>query len=78
VDAVVEGSWGSWAIEVTTGPTSSGDLKGIGEFTRRHPSYRPLVLCSEEGRSAVERGGLPSMSWSEFLLSGPPGVSAQG
>jgi hypothetical protein len=78
VDAVVEGSWGSWVIEVTTGPTSAGDLKGIGEFTRRYSSYRPLVLCSEEGRSAVERAGLPAMSWSEFLLSGPPGVSAQG
>ncbi len=76
VDAVLDGSWGSWAIEVTTGPTSSGDLKGIGEFTRRHPSYRPLVLCGEEGRSAVERAGFPAMSWSDFLLTGPAGVDA--
>ncbi|MGH9389984.1 MAG: DUF4143 domain-containing protein [Vicinamibacteria bacterium] len=76
VDAVVEGSWGSWVIQVTTGSVSSLDLKGIGEFTRRYPSFRPLVLCAEEGRTAVERAGFPAMAWSEFLFSGPPGVSA--
>ncbi len=74
VNAVVEGTWGSWAIEVTTGPTSSGDLKGIGEFARRYPLYRPLVLCSEEGRSAVERAGFPAMPWREFLITGPSNV----
>ncbi len=73
VDAVLDGSWGSWAIEVKTGAISSGDLRGLAEFTRRHAGYRPLVLCDEDGRSAVERAGLPAMTWSEFLLGGPPG-----
>jgi predicted AAA+ superfamily ATPase len=78
VDAVVEGSWGSWAIEVTTGAVSSGDLKGLAEFTRRYGAFRPLVLCSEEGRSSVERAGFPAMAWREFLFAGPPGVGARG
>jgi hypothetical protein len=75
VDVVIQGPWGTWAIEVTTGPVSPYDLKGIGEFTRRYPSFRPLVLCSDEGRSGIERAGLPAMTWTEFLLGGPPGVS---
>jgi uncharacterized protein len=74
VDAVVEGSWGSWAIEVKTGPISSADLKGIGEFTRRHPGFRALVLCDEAARPTAERAGLRAMAWPEFLLSGPPGA----
>ena len=71
VDGVLEGTWGSWAIEVKTGTISSGDLKGIGEFVRRYPKYRPLVLCEHEARPAVERLGLEAMAWSDFLLRGP-------
>lgn len=47
VDAVIDGSWGSWVIEVKTGSLTSGELKGIGEFVRRHPKYRPLVVCDD-------------------------------
>ncbi len=76
VDGVLDGSWGSWAIEVKMGSISVGDLKGLGEFTRRHRGYRPLVLCDEQGRSVVERAGLAAMVWTEFLLTGPPGAGA--
>lgn len=72
VDGVLEGSWGSWVIEVKTGSITSADFTGIGEFSRRNPSFRPLVLCDEVARSTVERVGLPAMAWREFLLSGPP------
>ncbi|HSF14060.1 MAG TPA: ATP-binding protein [Vicinamibacteria bacterium] len=72
VDAVLEGSWGAWVVQVATGSVSSFDLRGLGEFTRRNPSFRPLVLCTSDGRSAVERAGFPAMSWSDFLLDGPP------
>ena len=76
VDGVLDGSWGSWVIEVKTGSLSSGDLKGIAEFVRRHPTYRPLVLCEDQARPAVERIGLEAMTWSDFLLRGPPGSIA--
>lgn len=72
VDGVLEGSWGSWAIEVKTGPISSNVFRGLAEFTRRHPAYRPLVLCDRNRREALERIGLESMAWGDFLLSGPP------
>jgi hypothetical protein len=62
-------------IEVKTGSISTADLKGIGEFTRRNPGFRPLVLCDEGARSTVERAGLSAMAWREFLLSGPPGIN---
>src|SRR5207248_1923414 len=29
VDGVVDGTWGSWAIEVKTGPVSPADLRGL-------------------------------------------------
>ncbi len=70
VDGVLEGSWGSWVVEIKTGSISSTDLKGIGEFTRRNPSFRALVLCDEEARTTVERAGLLAMSWRDFLLAG--------
>lgn len=76
VDGVLDGSWGSWVIEVKTGSISMADLKGLGEFTRRYRGYRPLVLCDEGGRSVVERAGLEAMAWNEYLLSGPPGGAA--
>jgi len=71
VDAVVDGSWGAWAIEVKTGSFASGDLRGIGEFVRRHPKYRPLVVCDDKARPVVERAGLESIEWIDFLLRGP-------
>lgn len=74
VDAVLDGTWGSWAIEVKTGSVAASDLRGLGEFTRRYPRYRPLVLCDDAGRPALERLGLPAMAWQDFLIEGPPGV----
>ena len=71
IDGVVDGTWGAWAIEVKTGSISAADLKGLAEFTRRYPRFRPLVLCDPEGRSTVERAGLQAMPWPEFLLTGP-------
>ncbi|MGH9160352.1 MAG: DUF4143 domain-containing protein, partial [Vicinamibacteraceae bacterium] len=75
VDGVIEGSWGSWAIEVKTGLVSAADLRGLLEFTRRFRAYRPLVLCDAAGRAAVERLGVDVMLWSDFLLRGPPNAA---
>ncbi|MCC6646737.1 MAG: ATP-binding protein [Polyangiaceae bacterium] len=72
VDAVTDGSWGSWAIEVKTGRISAADLRGLGEFARRHPRHRPLVLCDDASRVVAERAGFEAASWQEFLLRGPP------
>ena len=72
VDGVLEGSWGAWAIEVKTGPFGGADLRGLLEFCRRHPRFRPLVLRGPEGTYAARRAGVDSMPWTKFLLSGPP------
>lgn len=74
VDGVLEGSWGSWAIEVKTGSFTLSDLKGLGEFVRRFPRFRPLVLCGDAARPAVERAGVEAIAWEDFLLRGPPGA----
>jgi predicted AAA+ superfamily ATPase len=76
VDAVIDGSWGSLVIEVKTGSLASGELRGIGEFVRRHPKYRPLVVCDDRARPIVERTGLESIEWRDFLLRGPPAASS--
>jgi hypothetical protein len=70
VDAVLEGSWGNWAIEVKTGAFAAADLRGLSEFVRRHKRFQPLVLCDPGGLTIAARLGLAAMSWSEFLLRG--------
>jgi predicted AAA+ superfamily ATPase len=76
VDGVIEGSWGSWAIEVKTGRITIAGLAGLGEFVRRHPRFRPLVVCDDEARPVVERAGFEAIPWTDFLLRGPPRPSA--
>jgi len=72
VDAVLDGSWGRWAVEVKTGHVDPTRLRGLAEFTRRFPTYRPLLVCDEVGRASSERFGFPAQSWQDFLLGGPP------
>jgi hypothetical protein len=70
VDAVLEGSWGSWALEVKTGAFRPSDLAGLFELTRRHRELRPLVVCDEGGRAMAEQAGARAVTWKEFLLRG--------
>lgn len=72
VDAVFEGSWGMWAVEVRTGAFVSSDARGLAEFTRRNPRYRPLLLCDPEQLQAARRTGIEALAWDQFLLAGPP------
>jgi len=72
VAGVIEGSWGSWALEVKTGSFSAADVRGLLEFTRRHSQYRPLLICAEKELSTAARLGVTGISWKQFLLSGPP------
>jgi predicted AAA+ superfamily ATPase len=75
VDAVIDGSWGQWAIEVKSGAWTAGDLAGLLEFTRRHPTYRPLVLCDAPAPVRRGRTGIPAQAWTDFLLRGPAAAS---
>jgi predicted AAA+ superfamily ATPase len=72
IDGVIEGSWGSWAIEVKTGGVTDADLGGLMEFTRRHPAYSPLVLCDETSLGSIAQAGIEAIAWTDFLLPGPP------
>ena len=40
VDAIIEGGWGAWAVEVKTRPFQMDALTGLLEFCRRHPRFR--------------------------------------
>ncbi|MDE3103498.1 MAG: ATP-binding protein [Chloroflexota bacterium] len=77
VDAVVDGSWGSWVIEVSLGRIDEPKVRALSEFARRHPRYRPLVITDARARPSVERYGIDAVDWQDFLVSGPPG-STQG
>ena len=70
VDGVLEGSWGKWAIEVKTGSFTESDLRGLLEFCRRFPKYRPLVLTGDSSEGA-RRAGVAHESWRDFLWQGP-------
>jgi predicted AAA+ superfamily ATPase len=72
VDGVLQGSWGAWAIEVKTGRIAASDLKGLGEFVRRHSTFRPLVVGDDDARPVAERAGFEAVPWTDFLLQGPP------
>jgi uncharacterized protein len=72
IDAVFEGDWGDWAVEVKTSSFDSHELKGLLEFCRRNSKFRPLVITAP-GDERIARGhGLSAISWKEFLVSGPP------
>ena len=73
VDGVLEGSWGDWVIEVKTGPGRTSDLRGLLEFNRRHPRFRPLLVADSESLREAQRAGIDAVTWDRFLLDGPPG-----
>lgn len=74
VDAVIDGSWGTWAIQVKTGtrPLRREDLAGLLELTRRHPKLRPLVICDEQLGVTPSRLGIEWIPWRTFLIEGVP------
>jgi hypothetical protein len=72
VDAIFDGSWGSWAVEVKTGAFDRAAVEGLLEFCRRHPRYRPLLLTGSDAVGAGRRLGVETMPWREFLMKGPP------
>ncbi len=76
LDGVIEGPWGRWAIEIMTGTLRSEGLRGLLEFTRRHPTYRPLLLCDRDQTGFAGHLGIPALPWDRFLLEGPGGVSS--
>lgn len=71
VDAIVEGSWGKWAIEIKTGRFQAGQLKGLFAFTTRFPSFRPLVLCEPAELKIARDAGAAAKDWRDFLHDGP-------
>ncbi len=72
VDAVVEGDWGDWAVEVKTQRFDSHELKGLLEFCRRNRKFRPLVITAAGDEQIARNHHVPAISWQEFLVSGPP------
>lgn len=72
VDAVSEGSWGSWAVEVKTGHFTGQELYGLLEFCRRYPAFRPLVITAPGNEEAAKRHDVDAVCWEDFLFSGPP------
>jgi hypothetical protein len=72
IDAVFEGSWGQWAIEVKTGRFDAHALTGLLEFCRRNPKFVPLVVTAPGGEDSARRHGIRALSWEDFLVSGPP------
>jgi predicted AAA+ superfamily ATPase len=71
VDALFEGDWGHWAVEVKTARFDVSELKGLLEFCRRNPKFRPFVITAPGDERIAQGHGLLAMSWEEFLLSGP-------
>ncbi len=72
VDAVSEGSWGNWAIEIKTGKFQLNELRALLEFCRRNPRFRPLVITSPGNQATAESAEIASITWPDFLVSGPP------
>jgi len=71
VDWVFEGSWGCWAVEVKTGPWRQHELRGLFEFCRLFPRFRPLLLCNPGDEAHGTDAGVRTQGWGSFLLAGP-------
>ena len=74
IDAVFDGSWGKWAVEVKTGRFDVQALRGLLEFCRRNSAFTPLVISRPGDQDTARRHGIESISWEDFLLGGPPTV----
>ncbi len=72
IDAVFDGNWGKWAVEVKTGKFDVQALRGLLEFCRRYPALKPLVICAPGSEESARRHGIQSISWEDFLIAGPP------
>jgi hypothetical protein len=46
------------------------------DFRLSYRECRPLVVCSAETRARAERAEIPTITWQQFLLDGPPGSAA--
>ncbi len=73
IDAVFDGSWGKWAIEVKTGKYDGQALRGLLEFCRRNVAFSPLVISAPGGEGIAQRHGIQAINWLDFLMAGPPG-----
>jgi len=71
VDAVLDGNWGKWAVEVKTGRFDALALRGLLEFCRRNPAFTPLMISAPGDEEIARRNGIASVNWEDFLISGP-------
>jgi hypothetical protein len=60
---------------VKTGGFTARDLAGLLEFARRHPRFRPLVLCERSALAVARQAGAEAQVWEKFLLDGPLGAA---
>jgi predicted AAA+ superfamily ATPase len=74
VDLVLEGSWGNWALEVKGGSFTTGELRGLLEFVRRNPTFRPAVICREDQAPAARAAGIAALDWEDYLWDGLAGL----
>jgi hypothetical protein len=72
IDAVFDGTWGKWAVEVKTGKFDVQALCGLLEFCRRYPALKPLVICAPGSEESARRHGIQCISWEDLLIAGPP------
>lgn len=72
VDAVLDGSWGKWAVEIKTGKYDAQALKGLLEFCRRNPEFAPLVISAPGDERIASRHGVAAVNWRDYLVAGPP------
>jgi predicted AAA+ superfamily ATPase len=76
VDAVIDGSWGRWAMEVKTGAFDPSGLRGLLEFCLRNPAYRALVVTSSENLGRTTDLGITTLSWEDYLSGRLPSAQA--
>jgi hypothetical protein len=72
IDGVLEGSWGTWAVEVKSARFTSRELDGLFEFCKRYPTFRPLVITRPGDEDLARRFSVQAVSWVDFLAEGPP------
>ncbi|MBM3494382.1 MAG: ATP-binding protein, partial [Armatimonadetes bacterium] len=74
VDAVIEGTWGWWALEVKGGRFTRHELRGLLEFVRRNPEFRPAIVCDQAELPTARALGIPALDWRDYLWDGLAGA----
>ncbi len=58
------------AVDITSGDVQVAEMRGLVEFHRRLPEFRPVMVGTKPARGVAERAGVEFVEWHDYLAGG--------